>query len=174
MSASDHYKRLQETNDRKDSNRNSASISNRDSHESTVNINPVMSSREPATGPASQAGRQSASEPSLPQTSHKAGRQTGASTQRSAEEPPPSGNPSNPRVAQMLKVLRESEARYKRKAQRDATIGIGDIVIVLSGPYADAKAQVCDLDYINSVAMVERVGTGQRLWLNLSNLAPSD
>jgi len=74
----------------------------------------------------------------------------------------------------MLKVLRESEARHKKKNRQRADIGIGDAVTILSGPLADNSATVEDLDYINSFAKVACQNASDQLWLPLTMLTRSD
>lgn len=74
------------------------------------------------------------------------------------------------RREQMLKVLRESEARHKRKNRQSADIGIGDQVTIRSGPLADNSATVQDLDYINSFAKVACQAAKDHLWLPIAML----
>lgn len=78
------------------------------------------------------------------------------------------------RREQMLKVLRESEARHKQKSRHSDDIGIGDSVTILSGPLENNSATVHDLDYINSFAKVACKNASDLLWLPLTMLARSE
>jgi len=74
----------------------------------------------------------------------------------------------------MLKILRESEARYKKKNRYSGDIGIGDEVTILSGQLANTNATVHDLDYINSFAKVECQDATDHIWLPLDMLGRSE
>lgn len=178
---SDLYKKLQESHARREIKRKSVQMTTQVTHKTNhpaldtgqlpSKSNPAQDRDRDRTQSVQHKPEQNPEQEQNPDQGHAQQAQQNH-TQTKKHEP---DKPVDiPRRQQMLKVLRESEARHKQKVQRDASIGIGDLVTVLSGPYADATAQVCDLDYINLVAMVERVGSGQRLWLNLSILAPTD
>ena len=56
------------------------------------------------------------------------------------------------------------------KNNNAVAIGIGDRVMVVSGPFANTTAQVRDLDDINGAALLEREDNAQQVWFFINHL----